>query len=70
MSSRGEGSNQPASPASAGPAAGADGGRTPGAVSPVAARQGVTGHNVRHVLGFGLGAIIIAFVIIYIIYWG
>ncbi len=34
----------------------------------VKARQGVTGHHVRHVLGFGLAAVIIAFAIIYIIY--
>jgi hypothetical protein len=31
------------------------------------ARQGATGHNVRYVLGYGLGAIIIAFGIIYFI---
>jgi hypothetical protein len=30
----------------------------------VRARQGVTGHNVRYVLGFGLAAVIIAFAII------
>ena len=29
------------------------------------ARQGVTGHNVRYVLLFGTGAIIIAFAVIY-----
>ena len=34
------------------------------------ARQGVTGHNVRYVLGIGLAAIIIAFVVIYLIYFG
>jgi hypothetical protein len=34
------------------------------------ARQGVTGHNVRYVLGFGLAAIIIAFAVIYILYFG
>jgi hypothetical protein len=33
------------------------------------ARQAVTGHNVRYVLGFGLAAIIIAFAIIYIVYF-
>jgi hypothetical protein len=38
-------------------------------VSTVEARQGVTGHNVRHVLGFGLAATVIAFAIIYIIYF-
>lgn len=35
-----------------------------------AARQGVTGHGVRYVLGFGVAAIIIAFVVIYIFYFG
>lgn len=34
------------------------------------ARQGVTGHNVRYVLGFGLAAVIIAFAAIYIFYFG
>jgi hypothetical protein len=34
------------------------------------ARQGVTGHNVRYVLGFGLAAVVAAFVIIYIVYFG
>jgi hypothetical protein len=29
------------------------------------ARQGVTGHNVRYVLGFGIVAVIIVFVIAY-----
>jgi hypothetical protein len=33
------------------------------------ARQGETGHNVRYVLGFGLLAIIVAFFIIYLIYF-
>lgn len=33
------------------------------------ARQGVTGHNVRFVLGFGLVAIIIVFAIIRIVYF-
>jgi len=32
------------------------------------ARQGVTGHNVRYVLGFGLAAVVIAFLIVYLIY--
>jgi hypothetical protein len=39
-------------------------------VSKTEARQGVTGHNVRYVLGFGLAAIIIAFAAIYFIYFG
>lgn len=29
-----------------------------------AARQGVTGHNVRYVLGFGLAGIIVAFLVV------
>jgi hypothetical protein len=39
-------------------------------VSKTEARQGVTGHNVRYVLGFGLAAVIIAFVVLYIMYFG
>lgn len=34
------------------------------------ARAGVTGHNVRYVLGFGLAAIVFAFVIVYLVYVG
>lgn len=34
------------------------------------ARQGVTGHNVRYVLGFSVVAIIIAFVVIWLVYFG
>ena len=34
------------------------------------ARQGVTGHNVRYVLGFGLAAVIVGFLIVYLIYFG
>lgn len=33
------------------------------------ARQGVTGHNVRYVLGFGIAAIVVAFIIVYLIYF-
>jgi hypothetical protein len=33
------------------------------------ARQGVTGHNVRLVLGFSLAAVVIAFTIIWIVYF-
>jgi hypothetical protein len=36
-------------------------------LSKTEARQGVTGHNVRYVLGFGLVAIIIAFAILYLV---
>jgi hypothetical protein len=34
------------------------------------ARQGVTGHNVRYVLGFGVVGVIVAFVVIWLIYFG
>ena len=34
------------------------------------ARQGVTGHNVRYVLTFGLIGVAVAFVIIYLVYFG
>jgi hypothetical protein len=34
------------------------------------ARQGVTGHNVRYVLGFGLAAVVIVFLAIYVAYFG
>lgn len=34
------------------------------------ARQAVTGHNVRYVLGFGIVGIVIAFVIVYLTYFG
>jgi hypothetical protein len=37
---------------------------TPIVVDEVDARQGVTGHNVRYWLGFGLAAVIIAFAVI------
>ncbi len=33
------------------------------------ARQGATGHNVRYVLGFGLGAVFIVFAVIWLIYF-
>jgi hypothetical protein len=32
------------------------------------ARAGATGHNVRYVLVFGLGAAVLAFLIIYLVY--
>lgn len=38
-------------------------------VSAQEAREGVTGHNVRYVLGFGLIGIIVAFVVVYTIYF-
>jgi hypothetical protein len=47
------------------------GGVEPGAVLPKdEARQGVTGHNVRYVLGIGLVAIVAAFGAIYFYYFG
>ena len=38
-------------------------------LSKVEARQGVTGHNVRYVLLFGLAAVIVAFAAIYLFYF-
>jgi hypothetical protein len=34
----------------------------------VEARQGVTGHNVRYVLAYGLAGVVIAFIVIYLLY--
>jgi len=34
------------------------------------ARAGVTGHNVRYVLGFGIAAVVIAFIVVYLMYVG
>jgi len=39
-------------------------------ISTQEARQGATGHNVRYVLGFGIAAIVIAFIVVYIAYFG
>jgi hypothetical protein len=36
----------------------------------VRARQGVIGNNARYVLGFGLGGVILVFIIVYFIYFG
>lgn len=33
------------------------------------ARQGVMGHNVRYVLIFGIGGVVAAFVIIYLVFF-
>ena len=33
------------------------------------ARQGVTSHNVRYVLGFGLVGIVVAFMVVYFATW-
>ena len=38
-------------------------------VSTQHARQGVTGHNVRYVLGVGVAAVIVAFVVLYALYF-
>jgi hypothetical protein len=38
-------------------------------VSTQQARQGVTGHNVRYVLGVGIAAVIVAFAALYLIYF-
>jgi hypothetical protein len=38
-------------------------------VSTQEAREGVTGHNVRYVLGIGLVAIIVAFAVVYAVYF-
>ena len=37
-------------------------------LSTIEARAGVTGHNVRYVLGFGLAGVVVAFVIILLAY--
>jgi hypothetical protein len=39
-------------------------------VPKVEARQGVTGHNVRYVLGFSVVVLVIAFVVIWLVYFG
>jgi len=41
----------------------------PAVISDVPARQGVTGHNVRYVLFFGLGGAIVAMAIVFVIYF-
>ncbi len=39
------------------------------AVSADRARQGVTGHNVRYVLVFGLGGVAVGFVVLYMFFF-
>jgi hypothetical protein len=39
--------------------------RGDGAISTNRARQATTGHNVRYVLIFGLGGVVVAFVVLY-----
>jgi hypothetical protein len=47
----------------------ADRNSAPGSPLPVPqARAGVTGHNVRYVLAFGILAVVIAFLIVYLVY--
>jgi hypothetical protein len=43
--------------------------KRPIVMSGVRARQGVTGHNVRYVLGFGLVGAIIALTLLYLFYF-
>ena len=43
--------------------------KQPIVISEVRARQGVTGHNVRYVLGFGLAGAIIAMTVVYLFYF-
>ena len=33
------------------------------------ARQGVTGHNARYVLAWGIGGVIVGFVIVYVLFF-
>ena len=40
-------------------------GATPQTDTPTEAREGATGHNVRYVLYFGLGGVVLAFALIY-----
>jgi len=43
----------------------------PGTVVPATrARQAVTGHNVRYVLYFGIAAVVVAFLVVWLIYFG
>lgn len=38
--------------------------------APTEARAGETGHGVRYVLGIGVVALIVAFAIVYLVYFG
>ena len=38
--------------------------------TPTEARAGVTGHNVRYVLGISVVVLIVAFAIVYLVYFG
>ena len=37
--------------------------------SPNEARQAVTGHNARYVLAWSIGVLVVAFVIVYLVYF-
>ena len=50
-------------------AAAAPGSERPVVETPTQARAGVTGHNVRYVLMFSLGAVVLAFALIYAVFW-
>jgi hypothetical protein len=41
----------------------------PVVTTPERARQGVTGHNVRYVLAFGIAAVVIIFAILWLSYF-
>jgi hypothetical protein len=41
---------------------------TPVVETTTEARAGVTGHNVRYVLLFGLGGVIVAFILVFVFY--
>jgi hypothetical protein len=44
-------------------------GGAPNPLSASRARAGVTGHNVRYVLSFSLIAVVVAFLIVYLVYF-
>jgi hypothetical protein len=46
-----------------------DRGNGPDQISTVRTRAGVTGHNVRYVLAFGLVGVIVGFAIVYLAYF-
>ncbi len=39
-------------------------------LEPTEARQGATHHNVRYVLGFGLAGVVVAFLVVYLGFFG
>jgi hypothetical protein len=46
-----------------------DDAKRPTVISGERARQGVTGHNVRYVLGYGLAGAVIALTVLYLFYF-